>query len=144
LDKTRVVEGKTAVLKRKLILMYVLLLTLTACAQFSPVDQTSTPQSGIEGTVTEGPMCPGPVHIGDNTCPNQPYQATIIVLNAQNVVVAQFQTDTKGIFQIMLPPETYILRPISGKPLPRAADQIVEVTSGQFTQVSIVYDTGMR
>jgi hypothetical protein len=132
------------VLRRILILMGALGLTLTACSQFSPVNQTSAPQSGIEGTVTEGPMCPGPVHIGDNTCPDQPYQATIIVLNAQNAKVTQFQTDTKGIFQIMLPPGRYILHPISGKPLPRGSDQMVEVTSGQFTQVNIVYDTGMR
>ncbi len=89
-------------------------------------------------------MCPGPVRIGDNSCPDQPYQATIQVLNSDNSKVAQFQTDAQGIFQVELPPGTYILHPLTGKPMPHAADQTVDVTAGQFTQVNIVYDTGMR
>ncbi len=121
-----------------------LILLMNACSQIVPGDQTPAPPSGIIGTVTEGPMCPGPVRIGDNSCPDQPYQATIQVLNSDNSKVAQFQTDAQGIFQVELPPGTYILHPLSGKPMPHAADQTVDVTAGQFTQVSIVYDTGMR
>ncbi len=122
-----------------------LVLTLSACSLISPADQTPTPASGIIGTVTEGPMCPGPVRVGDNSCPNQPYQATISVLDENNSRVAQIRTDASGTFQLSLPPGTYTLHPLPGNnPLPRAADQAVEVYPGQYTQISIVYDTGMR
>jgi hypothetical protein len=89
-------------------------------------------------------MCPGPVKVGDNSCPDQPYQATIVVLDDNNDQVTQVLCDSNGHFTVQLPPGTYVLHPISGNPLPRAADQTVEVSPGQFTQVSIVYDTGMR
>ncbi len=122
-----------------------LVLTLSACSLISPANPTPTPTSGIIGIVTQGPMCPGPVRVGDNSCPNQPYQATIIVLDANNAQVAQIRTDSNGVFQLNLAPGTYTLHPLPGNnPLPRAADQVVEVSPDQYIQVSIVYDTGMR
>lgn len=123
------------------IVICVLLLVLSACGQIAP---TPGPTSGIEGSVTEGPMCPGPVPIDNNTCPNQPYQATITILNADNKKVAQIQADANGYFKLPLVAGTYILHPEPGKPLPIAADQTVVVIDGQYTQVTIVYDTGMR
>ncbi len=122
----------------------VLLFTLSACAQNAPFNPTPGIATGIEGFVTEGPMCPGPVPVGNNTCPNQPYQATIIILNADNTQVAQTQADANGYFKIELVPGTYTVHPVSGKSFPHAADQTVTVTSGQYTQVTIVFDTGMR
>ena len=94
--------------------------------------------------MTEGPMCPGPVAIGDNTCPDQPYQATISVLDINNKLITQFESDGSGQFKIPLSPGTYILHPESDKSLPHAADQSVVVIAGQFTRVTIMYDTGMR
>lgn len=109
-----------------------------------PTFSTPTPSSGIEGQVTEGPMCPGPVRIGDTKCQDQPYQATITILDANNKQITQFQTDINGYFKIFISPGNYILHPVSGKPLPHAADQAVIVAEGQFTQVTVMYDTGMR
>ena len=100
--------------------------------------------SGIEGTILEGPMCPGPVQVGNNTCPDQPYQATIDILNTDKVQVTQVHSDASGNFKVDLAPGTYVLHPIPGTPLPIAADQTVEVLAGQYTQVTINYDTGMR
>ncbi len=122
----------------------ILLFTLSACTQAGQVNPSPTPTSGIEGAVTEGPMCPGPVSVDNNTCPDRPYQATITILNANNIQVTQVQSDASGIFKVALPPGTYTLQPRPGNPLPRAADQTVVVTAGQYTQVAIVYDTGMR
>ncbi len=122
----------------------VLVFSMTACSPNGPISPTPTLSSGIEGTVTEGPMCPGPVPVGNNPCPDQPYQATITILNMENKQVAQVQSDAQGNFKVELAPGTYVLHPISGKPLPRAADQTVVVSAGQFTPVSIVFDTGMR
>lgn len=155
-------------LKHIFLPILVILLTVSACAQsvtpinFTPtpstatppaieptatekaVSATPTPSSGIEGTVTEGPMCPGPVQVGNNTCPDQPYQATIVILNTNNTPVAQTQSNAVGFFKIELAPGTYIIHPVSDQPFPRTGDQTVTVMAGQYTQVTIMYDTGMR
>ncbi len=131
-------------LRRQYLFLLVLVLILSACTQSGQTLPTSTPSSGIEGTVTEGPMCPGPVAIGKNECPNQPYQATITVFDTNNHKVSEIQTDAAGYFKLSLAPGTYTLHPESAKPLPRASDQTVTVSPGQFTPVTIVYDTGMR
>ena len=103
----------------------------------------STGDSGIQGQITLGPACPGPVR-AENPCPDRPYQTTITVLDQENKVVTQFQSDTQGIFNVVLPPGTYILHPASSAVMPRSGDQTVTVIQGQFTQVNIVYDSGMR
>ena len=124
--------------------IFIIMFSLNACVQVTPMTPSSTPASGFEVYVTEGPMCPGPVGIGDTKCQDQPYQATISILDANNQPISQFQTDVSGYFKIALPPGTYILHPKSDKVLPHAADQSVVVIAGQFTQVTITYDTGMR
>ena len=131
-------------LKTIFLTVFIILFTLSACDQGISVTTSPTPSSGIEGYVTEGPMCPGPVPIGTNTCPDQPYQATISVLDANDTQITQIQTDVNGYFKITLPPGTYILHPEPGKPFPHASDQSVVVRAGQFTQLTIIYDTGMR
>lgn len=122
----------------------VLLYALSACTQVSPATPSPAIISGIEGYITEGPMCPGPVPIDSSQCPDQPYQATITILDSNNNQVTQVQSDASGYFKLALTPGAYILHPESGKPLPHAADQSIIVTSGVFTQVVITFDTGMR
>ena len=101
-------------------------------------------QSGIKGQVLIGPNCPGPIREGDTNCADKAYQATITVLDSSGQQVTQFQSDSEGNFQVILPPGTYLLKPEMGDPLPRADEQTVEVLEGQFTPVAIHYDTGMR
>jgi hypothetical protein len=105
---------------------------------------TPTASNGIEGHVTKGPMCPGPIRIGDTKCQDQPYQTYITILDANNSQITQFQTDTMGYFKIPLEPGTYTLHPESGNRLPSATDQSVVVIDGQFTEVMIRFDTGIR
>ena len=131
-------------LKIKYLPVIIILITLSACTQQMPINPTPVPSNGIEGQVTEGPMCPGPVSIGESQCQDQPYQATIIVLDENNNKVTQFQTDLSGNFKISLAPGTYGIHPESDNTFPRAADQLVVVISNQFTQMTIIYDTGMR
>ena len=144
-------------MRKMIFLPFVLCFTITACTplvQITPsptplstLVQTTpspTPSSGIEGQVLQGPMCGGPVRAGTNDCPDQPYQATLIVLDSNGNQVIQLQSDQNGYFTITLEPGTYILHPVSGKPLPRAVDQTVVVIDGKFTQITITYDTGMR
>jgi hypothetical protein len=117
---------------------------MSSCEQGLSFKPTPTLSSGIEGMVTEGPMCPGPVPIGNNPCPDQPYPAIISILDTNNTHISQIQTDGNGYLKIQLAPGTYILHPESGKPFPHTSDQTIEVKDGQYTQVMIVYDTGIR
>ena len=128
----------------KLIPIITILLGLCACTQRTPATSTPALSSGIEGYVTAGPTCPGPVHIGDTGCQDQPYQAKIAILDMNNNQVTQFQTDKMGYFKISLEGGSYIIHPEPGNPLPNASDQTIVINDGQFTQISIEYDTGIR
>ncbi len=101
-------------------------------------------QSGIAGLVTLGPACPGPVRIGDTQCADKPYQATFTVLDTAGQVVLHFQTDPDGRFRIELAPGVYTLHPEKKSAFPITHDQDVVVTAGQFVDVQIKFDSGMR
>lgn len=109
-----------------------------------PTSPPGTPgASGIRGQALVGPACPGPVS-ADNPCPDQPIQATISVLGLNGETVTQFQTDGEGYFQIELPPGKYILHPESPGKLPIGIDQEIVVPSGQYVEITIQYDSGIR
>jgi hypothetical protein len=127
-----------------LLLIFIVMAQLAACSKGMLTTSTPNLSSGIEGYVTQGPVCPGPMRVGDSTCLDQPYQATISILNPDNSPVAQFKVDNNGYFKFPLNPGSYILHPESGKPMPYASDQTIIVSEGQFTQVTIKYDTGIR
>jgi hypothetical protein len=99
--------------------------------------------SGIEGIVTLGPACPGPVSI-ESPCPDQPYQAVIAILDIQGEPILEFQSDQAGIFRQELPPGLYILHPQSPDALPYAEEVQVLVQAGQFSRIDIHYDSGLR
>src|SRR5260221_13675430 len=100
------------------------------------------PDSGIVGQLTIGPL--GPVE-RPGTINYRPYEGTVIVLDQEEKMVTQFRSGPDGSFRISLKPGTYTLHPESAvRPYPRAAKQIVKVSNGQFTQVRINYDTGIR
>lgn len=116
-----------------------LILFLAACAPQIPAN------AGIEGQVLVGPTCP--VVQQGKECPDNPYQATLTVLDSSGTrQVARFQTDNEGRFRFPLAPGNYILHPETPEnmPLPIAPEQIFTVTEGQFTQISVVYDSGIR
>lgn len=110
--------------------------------------QLSATASGVEGQVSIGPVCPVQQENGDaTTCPDtQPYQATITVFDAQNDQVTSFQTDAEGHFQIALEPGDYTLQPESppNTPYPRAEQVNVSISEGEFVQVDILFDSGIR
>ena len=120
------------------ILTYFLTLTLAACASSA----TNTTTSGIEGQVLIGPMCP--VMQANIPCPDQPFQATITVLDENRNKVTDFQSDAQGNFKIGLKPGTYILVPESTNAMTHAGEQTVTVIEGQFIRVTVNYDSGIR
>jgi hypothetical protein len=133
-----------------------LVLSLAACTplQNQPTDapppatplptSTSAPTSasGIMGQVRIGPTCP--VVQADSPCPDRPFQATITVLDHNRNQVTQVQSDAQGKFRVAVPPGDYVLVPEQPDRVTRADEQTVTVVSGQFTQVTITYDSGIR
>src|SRR5688572_3801697 len=115
-----------------------LLLFLTACSVFAP---TPT-DSGIEGQVLIGPMCPV-VQEGE-PCPDQPYQADLLVTSTTERVIVRSRTAEDGRFRVPLALGDYILHPESQIALPFAAEQPCTVLPCQFTQVILTYDSGIR
>jgi hypothetical protein len=102
--------------------------------------------SGIEGQVLLGPMCPV-VQIG-SPCPGQPFQATIIVWNAERTTeIRSVTTDQEGRFHVPLVPGDYYLAPQPvepDQPFPVPIPQNVTVPPNQFVQITVEYDTGIR
>ncbi len=141
---------------RKIIVLTLSLLLLTGCAPAagsaypndgigtSPAYANPPTTSGIEGKVLIGPSCPGPAAAEGSACPDKPYQTTLTIENPQGELILQVPTDADGQFRILLPSGDYILHPESTGRYPSAADQNVTVTPGQFTQVTITYDSGIR
>lgn len=120
---------------RPIFLLFVML--LTACLQTpQPLD------SGIEGTVMIGPMCP--VMQSSDPCPDQPYQAALTVLTTSGKKITQFQTDEQGRFRVELAPGDYVLHPESSSKFPFAADIPFTVNEHKITQLEINYDSGIR
>ena len=104
------------------------------------------PSSGIRGSMFSGPTCPvvGP-DTGDE-CDDQPYAGTVIVRTEDGGrEVARFTADDSGVFEVTLDPGMYMLVPQPGENgFPFAEDQLVQVNLDAFTDVTILYETGIR
>ena len=139
-------------MQKIIVLMTLSLLLLTGCTPTAgsaypnngtvPAYANPPAESGIEGQVLIGPACPV-VQEGVD-CADKPYQATLSINNPQGELVIQVQTDADGRFRIPLPSGQYILHPESTGRYPSAADQNFTVTAGQFTQITVTYDSGIR
>lgn len=115
----------------------VLILLLATCSA-----QPASPDSGIEGQVLIGPVCP--VVQQGQECPDQPYQATLTVNSPNGREIVKIQTDAEGRFTIPLEPGEYVLHPESPNVMPFAAEQTFIVESGKYTQITVIYDSGIR
>ncbi len=113
-------------------------LVLTACTSNEP----GPTDSGVEGQVLIGPMCP--VVQAGQECPDQPYQATLTVNSPTGERIVQVQTGEDGTFRIPLRPGEYILHPESPNAMPFAQEQPFTVEEGRFTQMTVSYDSGIR
>ena len=109
-----------------------------------PLSPASTPfaASGVHLTATIGPTCPGPVRPGQ-VC-TRPYEGLFVVTDKAGAEVARAGTNQNGLVTIDLPPGDYIITPnIEGR-FPLGAPATVTVTPGQFAEVSIGLDSGIR
>ena len=112
----------------------ILALLLAACGAAAPAN------TGIRGTILAGPACPGPARL-DSPCPDRPVAMTVELVSG-TTVAATFTTDAAGKFMVGVAPGTYTLRSKSG--LPALKPVTVAVMDGQFTDVELHADTGVR
>jgi hypothetical protein len=117
-------------------LVAVLAMLLAAC------DAATAMTSGLEGEVLIGPMCP--VVQAGTPCPDQPYEAPILIEDANGKEVTRFQSDAQGQFRVNLQPGTYTLVPESPDGFTHAPEQAVTVSANTYTRVMITYDSGIR
>ena len=102
-----------------------------------------TATSGITGLVLIGPMCP--VMRADAPCPDRPFAATLIIRDSQGRELCAAASGEDGRFEVGLPAGSYELVPLTGASgLPSAASQWVAVAPGQYTDVTVSYDSGIR
>jgi hypothetical protein len=120
--------------------------TATPAPTITATPQVTSGPSGIEGTVLLGPMCP--VVQAESPCPDRPIRATVIVWDSEpSRKVTTFTSSEDGQFRIELRPGDYYLDPQPlepDSPLPAGAAQSVTVLTGEFTAITIQYDTGIR
>jgi hypothetical protein len=107
---------------------------------------TQAPPSGIRGLVILAPTCP----ISDEPDPLNPVpcltplSAQLVILDGDNGVAARVSSDAEGRFEATLPPGDYVITPLGGDPFPMAQPVAVSVLAGEYAEVEINYDTGIR
>ncbi|HWH23797.1 MAG TPA: carboxypeptidase-like regulatory domain-containing protein [Candidatus Limnocylindria bacterium] len=108
----------------------------------TPPGSTPVPPSGISGKVVLGPTCPVEVE-GEPPCVT-PYAALLLVLDTAGNVAGRATSADDGTFRLDLPPGDYVVTPQSGDPFPVAQPINVTVVAGEYTELEINYDTGIR
>ena len=103
--------------------------------------ESGSNETGISGQVRIRPVRPHATIAGPNLAP---YQAKFDVLDASGKAVTTVESDSNGNFRLSLPPGKYVLRPQTSGPYPRASEQTVIVPSKGFTQVQVIFDSGIR
>jgi hypothetical protein len=106
------------------------------------VEPAPSSGQGIEGKAVLGPSCP--VARAEDPCPDRPYQATFEVLDRQGRRVTEFTTESDGTFQVSLPAGTYTISGVTTGAFPLPPTVEVAVQPGQYTQVSLTFDSGIR
>ncbi|MEJ3744155.1 carboxypeptidase-like regulatory domain-containing protein [Actinomycetes bacterium KLBMP 9797] len=84
---------------------------------------------------------------GVSSCPRVPQQAEIAVFAADSgKPITTVRTGEDGRFAIDLPPGSYELRGknVSGQPFPTAMPVPVVIDPGQYAEISLEFDSGVR
>lgn len=122
-----------------------LLLALVLLAACGGGGKTPPPDTGLILQIMVGPSCP--VIQQGEPCPDQPLAAEFRILDQSGREAAEGQTDERGWAAIPLSPGTYLLEPLSESPaVPPMPPSPVEfsVGSGEWTEVTLLYDSGIR
>ena len=99
--------------------------------------------SGLYGNITLGPINPVEREGEEN---DRSYQATISIKNQSGTrEIGRFTSGEDGRFKVFLKPGTYLVDPLPGDSgFPFAKPQLVTIEQDKFTEINIMYDTGIR
>ena len=99
--------------------------------------------SGIEGTVTVAPTCPGPSVVNDTRDCTEPLAADVrIVDDSTGQEAAQTTSDSEGHFRVDLPPGSYAITVPGNAGLAEPVQ--VTVQSGKYSEADVLIDSGVR
>ncbi len=104
-----------------------------------------TPDSGVSGVTLVDVGCPPSPDATD--CPTRPLAARLrVVPRDADRPEVDVRTGSDGRFRVPLTPGTYELVPenLTGGPYPRGDRVEVEVRPGEYTAVSVPFDSGVR
>ena len=100
----------------------------------------------VAGVAVAGPTCPVVTDPPQSGCGDRPVAgATLVVVDQAGDEIATATTGDDGRFHLDLPPGTYEVQPHPVDGLMGTAPPVgVTVSVGQPTEVTVVYDTGIR
>jgi Carboxypeptidase regulatory-like domain len=110
-----------------------------------PASRIAASNSGVQGRTVVDAGCP--MVRDDSGCPERPLAARITVTTqGHDATVATATTGPDGTFRIPLPPGDYTLHPanLTGAVLPASGPQEVTVHAGQYTTITVPFDSGVR
>ena len=127
------------------ILLVLFILIILASVNIYYHRRTFTVDSGIEGMVLLGPICPVQSIPPDPACADKPTSASFEVRDARTgKLVLNTSSDTNGHFRINLQPGIYQLKSKSMQLGERIKPLNVTVRPNEFEKVSLDVDTGIR
>lgn len=102
----------------------------------------ATGGQGISGKVQIGPIQPVSTPGRSNT---GPYAGRISIYHLDGTPAATLTSDKHGAFSVGLPAGAYIVQPAARGPVfPRAVPFSINIETGQWRCVTILYDSGIR
>jgi hypothetical protein len=119
----------------------------TVPAVKNPPTSIAPYDSGVQGKVTLGPVCPVMRNPPEPECADKAYETTvqiIVVGSTKSSPFATVKTDKNGAYKIMLPPGEYAVQPGGGNPFPRCSTENITVTPKVVRVVNISCDSGIR
>jgi hypothetical protein len=114
-------------------------------APSSPVATPIPPVAAVAGIhiiAKIGPTCPGPERPGQ-VCEG-PYEGEFVITTGEGTEAAHANTDKEGKATVDLPPGQYTIAPKVEGRLPSGAPVEVTVPSGQYVDVNLELDSGIR
>lgn len=119
------------------------LIALAACGDGAGSTVDDPPDSGVRGVVSAGPQCP--VEVQGSPCPDQPWQGTVRVTTTDGDVLDEVPTGVDGRFEVTLEPGDYVVMAVTeADRLPMAAPQEITIGEGEWVELTLVVDTGIR
>lgn len=113
--------------------------------EFSPCPALQP--SGIKGTALLGPMCPVEKTPPDPKCADRPYKTDLVATSPDGMLaIQQFSSDASGKFSVDLEPGEYLISSDSNAGIFShcASQGTIKVEKGNYTDVTIKCDTGIR